>query len=131
MAPEACRGEATTASDIWSLGVLAHVLVTGRLPFADADLALPPEAFIRRMAMVRANNSRRPSASKQSLSSGDDSSSGLGSFIGSSVQVPMTLCILEALLPSDALEFVQVCLLREQTMRPTADQLMMHPFVLK
>ncbi|CUG26456.1 transmembrane protein, putative [Bodo saltans] len=130
MAPEACRGEATTASDIWSLGVLAHVLVTGRLPFADADLVLPPELFIRKMALIRPS-SRRPSASKVSLSSGDDSSSGLQSFISGSTHLPMTVCVLEALLPSDALEFVQVCLLRDQTMRPTADQLMMHPFVLK
>jgi serine/threonine protein kinase len=130
MAPEACRGEATTASDIWSLGVLAHVLVTGRLPFADADVVLPPELFIRKMALVRPS-SRRPSASKISLSSGDDSSSGIGSFISGNTHMPMTVSILETQLPSDALEFVQVCLLRDQTMRPTADQLMMHPFVLK
>lgn len=127
MAPEACRGEATTASDIWSLGVLAHVLVTGRLPFADVDLLLPPETFIRQLAQLRGgSNSRRPSSSKVSASSGDESSSSM-----SAAALPMSLCIQEALLPRDALEFVQVCLLREQSMRPSAEQLMMHPFVLK
>ena len=36
MSPEACRGETvSSASDIWSLGVTAHKLLTGEFPYAS------------------------------------------------------------------------------------------------
>jgi len=34
VAPEVLRGHYTTASDLWSLGAIAFMLVTGRIPFA-------------------------------------------------------------------------------------------------
>jgi serine/threonine protein kinase len=38
MAPEALKGHASIASDIWSLSVMFYELVTGRLPFRDENL---------------------------------------------------------------------------------------------
>jgi tetratricopeptide (TPR) repeat protein len=41
MSPESVRGEATIASDVFALGVVAHEMLTGDLPFAgDSALAL-------------------------------------------------------------------------------------------
>ena len=35
MAPEVLRSEVGTAADVWSAGVMAHQLLTGRFPFDD------------------------------------------------------------------------------------------------
>jgi calcium-dependent protein kinase len=35
MAPEVLSSQVTPASDLWSAGVMAHQLLTGRLPFDD------------------------------------------------------------------------------------------------
>eukprot|EP00949_MAST-11_sp_MAST-11-sp1_P001202 g1202.t1 len=40
MAPEVFQGSATFASDMWSVGVLAFILMAGRRPFDDKDLSI-------------------------------------------------------------------------------------------
>jgi calcium-dependent protein kinase len=35
MAPEVLSSQVTPASDVWAAGVMAHQLLTGRLPFDD------------------------------------------------------------------------------------------------
>lgn len=130
MAPEACRGEATTASDIWSVGILTHVLLTGALPFAPEDLNLPSDTFVRRLGATRnssgAYGSRSVSLSTTPLESVSTTSTSL-----EGVKEPLTLTLRENGLPADALEFLQACLLRDPALRPTAEQLLRHPFVLK
>lgn len=41
MSPEACRGEEHPHSDVWSLGILAFQIVTGRLPWRPLEVQLP------------------------------------------------------------------------------------------
>eukprot|EP00760_Papus_ankaliazontas_P026895 PhM_4_TR3084/c1_g1_i6/m.53808/K17533/MAP3K19, YSK4; mitogen-activated protein kinase kinase kinase 19 len=41
MAPEACYGTPTYASDIWSLGVMTAQLLTGAMPYTDDQLGNP------------------------------------------------------------------------------------------
>jgi hypothetical protein len=48
MAPEACRGQAVKASDIWSFGILLCYMMSGEYPYAPQDMA-PLETFIHRI----------------------------------------------------------------------------------
>jgi len=38
IAPEAFKGEYTPASDLWSVGVILYILMTGDMPFSDEDI---------------------------------------------------------------------------------------------
>ena len=42
MAPEVLSSQVTPASDLWSAGVMAHQLLTGRLPFDDHRNPMAP-----------------------------------------------------------------------------------------
>src|SRR4051794_38958324 len=39
MAPEAFDGARSAATDVWSVGILAHLLLTGKLPFPEREWA--------------------------------------------------------------------------------------------
>eukprot|EP00658_Telonema_sp_P-2_P047243 TRINITY_DN3584_c0_g1_i3.p1 TRINITY_DN3584_c0_g1~~TRINITY_DN3584_c0_g1_i3.p1 ORF type:complete len:477 (+),score=72.32 TRINITY_DN3584_c0_g1_i3:67-1497(+) len=41
MSPEACCGNATSSSDVWSVGIMAFQMYTGRLPWRPTELAHP------------------------------------------------------------------------------------------
>eukprot|EP01062_Namystynia_karyoxenos_P072754 TRINITY_DN691_c0_g4_i1.p1 TRINITY_DN691_c0_g4~~TRINITY_DN691_c0_g4_i1.p1 ORF type:complete len:1619 (+),score=343.99 TRINITY_DN691_c0_g4_i1:486-4859(+) len=50
MAPEQCRGQATQASDIWSLGVVLCQVCSGRVPYEFSDeVPFNPQAFMFRL----------------------------------------------------------------------------------
>jgi len=38
IAPEAFKGEYTPASDLWSVGVILYILMTGDMPFSEEDI---------------------------------------------------------------------------------------------
>lgn len=50
MAPEACRGSASTASDIWGFGVIMCFCFSGQWPYPEHDYA-DVDAFLRRLAL--------------------------------------------------------------------------------
>eukprot|EP01063_Lacrimia_lanifica_P030530 TRINITY_DN4862_c0_g1_i1.p1 TRINITY_DN4862_c0_g1~~TRINITY_DN4862_c0_g1_i1.p1 ORF type:complete len:1180 (+),score=417.34 TRINITY_DN4862_c0_g1_i1:68-3541(+) len=51
MAPEACRGDTTTASDMWSLGISICQMMTNAVPWPTA-LLLEPHAFFYKVARL-------------------------------------------------------------------------------
>jgi len=52
MSPESLRSEITPKSDVWSAGVMAYQLLTGRMPFDDVGEAAPRVAHIWRKIIL-------------------------------------------------------------------------------
>lgn len=100
MSPESARGCVTTASDIWSFGVLIGVLLTGALPYPHDVVEAPVEEFIKRLAAT----------------SSDDS--GLRPSFAEWPMVP------------DARDLIEECTRRDPAQRPTAAELLHHPFIV-
>merc|ERR1711964_16738 len=46
MAPEACQGDATAASDVWGVGVTVCEMLCGRVPYVIDPDSFNPAAFI-------------------------------------------------------------------------------------
>eukprot|EP01065_Artemidia_motanka_P030957 TRINITY_DN3710_c1_g1_i7.p1 TRINITY_DN3710_c1_g1~~TRINITY_DN3710_c1_g1_i7.p1 ORF type:complete len:1186 (+),score=125.95 TRINITY_DN3710_c1_g1_i7:66-3560(+) len=54
MSPEACRGRAQAASDIWSLGIMMCELLTGNVPWdLPAEVVSNPSVFIFRIGTAK------------------------------------------------------------------------------
>ncbi len=80
MAPELAQGQpATTASDIYSFGVMAYVMLTGKMPFEEnsnatppqpsaVHVALPPELDSPILAMLATDPAQRPATAKAAVS---------------------------------------------------------------
>jgi hypothetical protein len=100
MAPEACLGKATPASDIWSVGIMTVELITGRLPWGPEQLGEPfiPPRFIYRLGHEEA---LRP-------------------------VVPVG----DPRMTSAAVDFVSQCLNRNESERPTVEALITHAFFM-
>eukprot|EP00760_Papus_ankaliazontas_P003588 PhM_4_TR11628/c1_g2_i1/m.57279/K17533/MAP3K19, YSK4; mitogen-activated protein kinase kinase kinase 19 len=97
MAPEACLGKATAASDIWSVGILTVELLTGRTPYTPEQCGIPfvPSQFVFRLG----RDERLMPTLPDSLS-------------------------------SSARDFVSLCLCRDASRRPSAEELLKHAFLL-
>eukprot|EP00760_Papus_ankaliazontas_P003591 PhM_4_TR11628/c1_g2_i4/m.57287/K17533/MAP3K19, YSK4; mitogen-activated protein kinase kinase kinase 19 len=97
MAPEACLGKATAASDIWSVGILTVELLTGRTPYTPEQCGIPfvPSQFVFRLG----RDERLMPTLPESLS-------------------------------SSARDFVSLCLCRDASRRPSAEELLKHAFLL-
>ena len=52
MSPESLRSEVTPAADVWSVGVMAYQLLTGRMPFDDVGEVAPRVSYIWRKIML-------------------------------------------------------------------------------
>ena len=61
IAPEVLRNKYTLSADLWSVGIIAYLLLTGRLPFAGeegeevSDLFIRKQTFQNRVRSVRAH----------------------------------------------------------------------------
>jgi serine/threonine protein kinase len=61
IAPEVLRNKYTLSADLWSVGIIAYLLLTGRLPFAGeegeevSDLFIRKQTFQNRVHWLRAN----------------------------------------------------------------------------
>jgi calcium-dependent protein kinase len=48
IAPEVLRNKYTLSADLWSVGIIAYLLLTGRLPFAGEEGEEVSDLFIRK-----------------------------------------------------------------------------------
>ena len=97
MAPEACLGSATKASDIWGIGIMTMELLTGHVPWSPEQLGTPfaPPVFIYRLSR---DATLSPTIDPQVTGSARD--------------------------------FVERCLCRDASLRPTAECLLTHDFLM-
>ena len=96
MSPEGARGEAYTASDLWSLGHTVVQMLLGDLPFAYADSV--PKGSHPFMRWLCAEEGDVPLPPRSRL--------------------------------GGAASFVEGVLVREPSLRKTAEELLFHPFVM-
>ncbi|RHW67064.1 protein kinase [Trypanosoma brucei equiperdum] len=103
MSPESCRGiPFLYTNDIWSVGVLTYQLSTGRLPWTPLELQIP--SMILHGYRQSSSNSFGPVLDEFDQGSGQSYSDKLK-------------------------DFVTLCLLKNSTERPTAAELLQHPFL--
>eukprot|EP00760_Papus_ankaliazontas_P026919 PhM_4_TR3087/c1_g1_i6/m.53866/K17533/MAP3K19, YSK4; mitogen-activated protein kinase kinase kinase 19 len=100
MSPEQASGDATSASDVWGVGVLTYQLLTGKVPY-DVDLT-EPESFNAVTFM------------KLLIHDVDF----------------MPVCSDEVLLDEAAKSFLSSIFVRDPSQRPSAAELLSHPFLL-
>eukprot|EP00759_Apiculatamorpha_spiralis_P003705 PhF_6_TR11718/c0_g1_i1/m.19112/K17533/MAP3K19, YSK4; mitogen-activated protein kinase kinase kinase 19 len=100
MAPEQCNGNVTKASDIWSVGIVAYQLLTGVLPY-PAEMFLGGFNPFMFMYKLGRDPEFHPIYSAEFIE-----------------KYPL------------AKQFCDDVLVRDPTTRPTAEQLLHHPFLL-
>jgi hypothetical protein len=152
MAPEACNGSPGKASDIWSFGVVALFLLTGRLPYEAAVVEVPAE-LVRKVGLL-ASDSGAEDAAKLTIPVCRDAMSALSRERPESVALASPVFGTEAVtvlefaesdqvlagplstppgaeVPLEALlaaSLAESCLVVDAAKRPTAEQLLRHGF---
>lgn len=106
IAPEVLRMHYTLSADIWSLGIVAYQLLTGRLPFSGEEGQEVSEEYMAKKVFDNKEVFRAVL------------------FAELDYESPPWDTLSDA-----ARDFVQSCLQRDEKLRPSAEQLLEHPWL--
>ncbi|KAL4433462.1 hypothetical protein ABPG77_010315 [Micractinium sp. CCAP 211/92] len=106
IAPEVLRMKYTLSADIWSLGIVSYQLLTGRLPFSGEEGQDVSEVYMQKQTFDNKSVFRAVLFAELDFTS-----------------PPWDM------LSGAACDFVQSCLNRDEKQRPTAEQLLEHPWL--
>jgi serine/threonine protein kinase len=124
IAPEVLQGkELTPSCDVWSVGILVHVLLTGVFPSVDSLPSLTSDTFLSPVTSEMLTSSDPHALEDWGTLASNPTL--LTSLYKNSHCVSMR----RDLLSTDAAEFLELCLSVDPKGRGTMATLQLHPFV--